>query len=100
MIMCHLLGDTLAELHAAAAMIGMHRKWFQPLSFPHYDLSIGRRTVAIERGAVEIDRRTCAQIMRRLKADPAFMEAWKAEMPMLGGKITAAWVDESDQIRP
>jgi len=31
--------DNLQELHAAAAKVGMKRKWFQDQSdFPHYDL--------------------------------------------------------------
>ena len=43
MIMCHMVADTLEELHAMADRIGMRRSWFQPRSSPHYDLSKSRR---------------------------------------------------------
>ena len=37
MKMCHMLADTLEELHAMADLIGIKRKWFQNESTPHYD---------------------------------------------------------------
>jgi hypothetical protein len=51
---CHLTADTLEELHAFAARLGMRRAWFQdhPLC-PHYDLTPGRREVAVRLGAKE-----------------------------------------------
>jgi FMN phosphatase YigB (HAD superfamily) len=64
MICCHMVADTLQELHAMAAAIGMRRAWFQPASFPHYDVSLERRARAIAAGAVEIDRRQLARFMR------------------------------------
>jgi hypothetical protein len=78
--MCHMLADSLSELHAMAAAIGMNRAWFQPFSFPHYDIAKGRREDAVRRGAVEVSRQEVAAIMRRLRADPEFMTAWKAEV--------------------
>jgi hypothetical protein len=73
MIMCHMFADTLAELHTMAAAIGMDRAWFQPLSFPHYDVSLSRRAVAVQLGAVEVDRRQGYEIRKRVRA--AFTEA-------------------------
>jgi hypothetical protein len=64
MIMCHMVADTLDELHATASAVGMRRAWFQPSSFPHYDLSLTRRRKALALGAVEIDRREMARFMR------------------------------------
>lgn len=74
-LMCHMLADTLDELHAMAAAIGMPRRAYQPLSFPHYDLPQDRRALALAKGAVAVDRRGIAQVMRRLRKDEAFMAA-------------------------
>jgi len=64
MIMCHMVADTLDELHQMAAAIGMRREWFQPLSFPHYDVSLTRRGLAIRLGAIEVDRQGLAVVVR------------------------------------
>jgi hypothetical protein len=73
MVMCHMWADSLAELHDMATAIGMDRNWFQPLSFPHYDVSLSRRARAVAFGAVEVDRRTGCAIRRRIRE--AFTEA-------------------------
>ncbi len=57
MIMCHMIADTPNELHDMAFSIGMKRDWFQLLSFPHYDLSLSRKKMAMERGAIILERR-------------------------------------------
>jgi hypothetical protein len=62
-----MFADTLAELHAMAAQIGMDRDWFQPLSFPHYDVSLSRRAVALTKGAIEVDRRRGYEIRKRIR---------------------------------
>jgi len=49
---CHLTADTLDELHAMAANIGMRREWFQNTRVPHYDLTPARRSAALLAGAV------------------------------------------------
>ena len=55
---CHLVADTLAELHAFAKKIGMKRQWFQDHpKVPHYDLTAKRRAVAVSLGAKEITSR-------------------------------------------
>jgi alkylhydroperoxidase/carboxymuconolactone decarboxylase family protein YurZ len=68
MVMCHMIADTLPELHAMAQAIGMDRAWFQPLSFPHYDVSLSRRALAVERGAVEVDKYRLVEIMKAKRA--------------------------------
>ncbi|MDY0240642.1 MAG: DUF4031 domain-containing protein [Rhodospirillaceae bacterium] len=68
MIMCHMIADTLDELHAMASSIGLKREWFQPGGTPHYDVCLGRRTLAIEAGAVEVSRREIVEIIRRLRS--------------------------------
>ena len=66
MKMCHMMADTLDELHAMADKIGMKRKWFQNNSdHPHYDLSLSKRALAIQNGAMEIDSRQLVDLVRK-----------------------------------
>lgn len=69
MIMCHMIADTPEELHAMAERIGMRREWFQPKSFPHYDVSLSRRVEAVRLGAKSIRRRDLVLKMRQLRAE-------------------------------
>lgn len=69
MIMCHMLADTLDELHAMAARIGIRREWFQPGSTPHYDVCLRRRALALRAGAIEVDRREVVLIIRKLRGE-------------------------------
>ena len=44
LVMCHMIADTPAELHAMADRIGVARKWFQNKgSGPHYDIALSKR---------------------------------------------------------
>ena len=58
----HMQADTLDELHAFAARIGMRREWFQAKpgrpENDHYDLTRVSRELAIAMGAVTEDRRS------------------------------------------
>ena len=67
MVMCHMIADTPSELHQMAADIGMKQRWYQPLSFPHYDVSLSRRKLAVEQGAIECDRRLFYQHLKRIR---------------------------------
>lgn len=65
---CHLIADTLDELHAFAARIGMKRSWFQnKASGPHYDLTVGKRAQAVALGAVELDNRAFVVKLREVR---------------------------------
>lgn len=75
MIMCHMFADTAAELHEMAEAIGMKRAWYQPSSFPHYDVSLSRRKVALELGAVEVTRREGYEHRKRIR-EQARKEGW------------------------
>lgn len=71
MVMCHMLADTEAELHAMADRLGARRAWYQAdASTPHYDIPWPRRAEAVNLGALEIDRRQTVTIIRKIRADP------------------------------
>lgn len=77
MTMCHLVADTPDELHAMVDKIGVSRRWFQDprtmnVSTPHYDISKGKRRLAVEAGAIECDRNTFVTHVRRIRASGAF----------------------------
>ena len=57
MILCHMIADTDAELHAMADQIGVARRWHQG---DHYDISLSMRAKAVGFGAVEITQRQCS----------------------------------------
>jgi len=75
MIMCHMIADTPDELHAMADRIGVARRWFQTppkASFWHYDIAKGKRTLAIAAGAIDCDRNTFVDAVRRIRASGVF----------------------------
>ncbi len=68
MIMCHMIADTLDELHDMADLLGLRRNWFQPWSSPHYDLTLFRREKAIELGAIILGRREFVKKLREIRS--------------------------------
>lgn len=75
MIMCHMIADTPQELFEMIDQIGVPRRWFQKppkASFWHYDISKGKRALAVESGAIECDRKTFVDAIRRIRASGAF----------------------------
>lgn len=67
LIMCHMVADTEAELHAMADRIGVDRKWYQypkKSRYPHYDIALSKRALAVEAGAKEIRWRDAPAIAR------------------------------------
>ncbi len=70
---CHLMVEPdehgqldLEALHAFAASIGLRRAWFQPKSWPHYDLTASKLALALRMGAVFVPAKE--QAMVRLEA--------------------------------
>lgn len=62
---CHLLADTVEELHATARVLKLKRSWFQSKNgVPHYDLTESMRKRAIKEGAQEIDFRAEGKLIR------------------------------------
>jgi hypothetical protein len=70
MVMCHMIADTDAELHAMADRIGVSRRWHQapPKHDSHYDIALSKRDLAIAAGAVQITWRACGAMAMRRRA--------------------------------
>lgn len=73
MIMCHMLADTDDELHAMAARIGVARRWHQKsgTAHSHYDICLSKRAKAVELGAIEIDKRRVADLIKAKRSNGA-----------------------------
>lgn len=71
MITCHMLADTLEELHEMAEKIGAMRSWLQisRTGVPHYDIPLFRKDQALELGAILIGRRETVKVMERARKD-------------------------------
>lgn len=77
MVMCHMLADTPAELHAMARKLDLRSTWYQPpririggvTGFPHYDICQTNRRLALRLGAIEVDRRESYAIIKRTRAE-------------------------------
>ncbi|WP_430293046.1 DUF4031 domain-containing protein [Pseudomonas sp. B1-22] len=66
LIMCHMVADTEEELLAMADKIGVARRWHQ---YPgadksHFDICLSKRSLAVAAGAIEIEGRQTAEIVR------------------------------------
>jgi len=60
---CHMMGDTLYELHEMAIKIGVPlRRSFQG---DHYDLTEQKRALAVQNGAKEVSSRELVAIRRK-----------------------------------
>ncbi len=69
---CHLLADSIDELHRFAAILGLHRLSYQGpprTSAPHYDLTAFERRRAIANGALACDRAIIVTVLRQLRKE-------------------------------
>jgi hypothetical protein len=65
-----LVADSVGELHAFAAQLGLRKEWFQHRTmYPHYDvtLSVQRRALAL--GAQVGDKKTIVACAKRLRVE-------------------------------
>lgn len=70
MLMCHMIADTLPELHIMAVRLGLHPNWFQEdASFPHYDICQQKREKALKYGAIALDKRSLVRKIRELRGE-------------------------------
>lgn len=59
LIMCHMWADSLEELLAMADRIGVARRWLQQppkASWVHFDISLGKKALALAAGAILTDK--------------------------------------------
>ena len=67
---CHLVADSLLELHEFARLLGLRRSWFQEHSvYPHYDVTVRVRDKALLLGASIGDRRIIISRAKQLKVE-------------------------------
>ena len=80
---CHMVADSIAELHAMAARLGLKTCYLQRSGMGdlHYDLTPSRRARAVLLGAVELDRRAFVSVIRRLRGAPALHAPKTQEKP-------------------
>ena len=71
MVMCHMVADTPQELHIMAAKIGIRARWiqFHGTVKEHFDISLGKRTLAVKKGAVEITILEMGEFMRKRREE-------------------------------
>jgi len=77
MVMCHMWADSLDELLAMVDRIGINRKWLQrppKASWVHFDISLGKKALAINHGAVLTDKYGPLEHLARLSGDDAKLD--------------------------
>ena len=77
MVMCHLWADTLEELLAMVDRIGVQRKWLQQppkASWVHFDISLAKKALVIEAGAVLTDKYGPVEYLARLAGNQAKLD--------------------------
>lgn len=78
MVMCHMWADTLDELLTMADRIGVQRKWLQQppkASWVHFDISLGKKSLALKAGAVLTDKYGPVEFLARQRGDQAKLDA-------------------------
>lgn len=67
---CHMLADSLQELHEFAAFIEVDKRLFhRDASYPHYDVTVQMRENAIKNGALPADRKKIIECAKKLKIE-------------------------------
>lgn len=77
MVMCHLWADSREELLAFVDKIGVQRKWIQEppkASWVHFDVSLGKKKLALAAGAILTDRLGPLEHVARLEGNQAKLD--------------------------
>lgn len=76
----HMVADTPEELHNMAELLGLRREWYQRLaSWPHYDVSLSKRRLAIHHGAKTLTTRELGRKIKELRECPVRGPLWRAD---------------------
>jgi hypothetical protein len=67
MKLCHMIADTPAELLEMVDRIGVNRRWIQDAGSyrEHFDVSLGKRQLAVAYGAREVSQLELGRIIRQ-----------------------------------
>ena len=64
---CHMVSDSLTELHAFARRLSLKRCWYQGNALPHYDLTPNKRIQALRLGAIEITDKQLVEMISKYR---------------------------------
>ena len=67
---CHMLADSLQELHDFADLIEVDKRLFhRHASYPHYDITTQMRETALKNGAIKATRKQIIDAAKKLKIE-------------------------------
>ena len=90
MVMCHMVADSLIELHQMANELDLRYEWYQGPERPHYDLSMTKRAQAVELGALEVDDRRIVEALLRSEPENAIRLALAEQSACSSGAAATA----------
>lgn len=98
---CHLVADSLEELHGFAASLGLKRAWFQDrASYPHYDVTTAVRDRALRLGALQADKAMLIACCKRLRAEFLASETESAASLGRAHQGSLTWTESSFTPQP
>lgn len=91
---CHLVADSLEELHVFAATLGLKRTWFQSrASYPHYDVTTAVRDRALRLGTLQADKAMLIACCKKLRAELLASETHNTASLGRPNQGPAAWTE-------
>ena len=96
---CHLVADSVPELHAFAAQLGLRQEWFQYRTmYPHYDVTVSVQRKALALGALVGDKKTIVACAKRLRIELSSQDC-RAGVPtgLLPRAFAGEGVDSADE---
>lgn len=79
---CHMIADSMDELHRFARSIGLRREWLHDSrACPHYDLTPDRRFDAVRQGAMQLETPDFVAKMKFIRERLMAGGYWARERP-------------------